>query len=106
MALLSLAGIPLTAGFVGKFYLVEAGAGASLWALIVVLVLTSTIGLYYYTRVVVAMYVQGPEGEASQPRALASAGLVLAALTVLLVVAGVYPSPLIRLIESAVSSLP
>ena len=53
VALLSLAGIPLTAGFIGKFYLITAGAGASLWVLVVVLVVSSTIGLYYYTRLIV-----------------------------------------------------
>ncbi|HJW74484.1 MAG TPA: NADH-quinone oxidoreductase subunit N, partial [Thermoleophilia bacterium] len=58
VALFSLAGIPLTVGFVGKFYVVTAGSGSALWALIIVLVLTSTVGLYYYTRIVVAMYAQ------------------------------------------------
>ena len=51
---------PLTAGFLGKFYVVTAGAGSRLWWLLIVLVASSTIGLYYYTRIVVAMYVQQP----------------------------------------------
>ena len=63
VALFSLAGMPLTMGFIGKFYLVTAGAGSALWALIIVLVLTSTVGLYYYTRIVVAMYVRHPDGD-------------------------------------------
>ena len=68
-SLFSLAGIPLTAGFLGKVYLVAAGADAALWALVVVLVLASTVGLYYYTRVIVAMYVQAPPGaEAAEER--------------------------------------
>ena len=61
VALLSLAGMPLTMGFIGKFLIVTAGSGAALWALVVVLVVTSTIGLYYYTRLIVAMYVRRPE---------------------------------------------
>ena len=60
VSLFSLAGIPLTAGFLGKFYVVNAGAGSRLWWLLIVLVASSTIGLYYYTRIVVAMYVQQP----------------------------------------------
>ena len=61
VALLSLAGMPLTMGFIGKFVIVTAGAGAALWALVIVLVVTSTIGLYYYTRLIIAMYVRRPE---------------------------------------------
>ena len=44
-ALLSLAGIPLTAGFIGKFYLMMAGVDASLWALLLALVVGSAIGI-------------------------------------------------------------
>ena len=61
VALFSLAGMPLTMGFIGKFVIVTAGAGSALWALVIVLVLTSTIGLYYYTRLIVVMYVRRPE---------------------------------------------
>jgi NADH-quinone oxidoreductase subunit N len=53
--LLSLAGIPLTAGFVGKFYIVAAGVDAHLWALLIILVINSVIGLFYYLRIVTAM---------------------------------------------------
>lgn len=52
-SMLSLAGIPLTAGFVAKFYVIAAGAGADLWPLLWVLVVGSAIGLFYYLRVVV-----------------------------------------------------
>ena len=48
--LLSLAGIPLTAGFVGKFYLTVAAGGAALWSLLIVMMITSGIGLFYYLR--------------------------------------------------------
>ena len=58
---LSLAGLPLTAGFIGKFYLVMAGVGTTLWTLVIVLVLSSTIGLYYYLRILFTFYVQQPE---------------------------------------------
>jgi NADH-quinone oxidoreductase subunit N len=54
--LLSLAGIPLTAGFLGKFYLLLSGVGSALWVLVIVLVVSSAIGLFYYLRVVFAMF--------------------------------------------------
>src|SRR4051812_5090505 len=53
---LSLAGIPLTAGFLGKFYVFAAGASAATWFAVVVLIISSTIGLVYYLRVIVAMF--------------------------------------------------
>ena len=55
VALLSLAGIPLTVGFIGKFYIFTAGIKASLWLLVAVLVIGSAIGIYYYLRIIFAM---------------------------------------------------
>jgi NADH-quinone oxidoreductase subunit N len=99
--LLSLAGIPLTVGFIGKFYLVVAGVSASYWLLVVVLVMTSGIGLFYYLRVVVSIFRQ-PSAQAvvaTDPAGVSISGnLVLAALTILLVGLGVAPAALIRLI--------
>lgn len=107
--LFSLAGLPLTAGFVGKFYILVSGVGASRWSLVILLVLNSSIGLYYYLRVIVAMY-RSPEslpGEAIElgplvlrrVRSLAS-GATLSVLCLSLVWLGVYPTPLIRAVES------
>jgi NADH-quinone oxidoreductase subunit N len=101
--LLSLAGIPLTGGFVGKFLAVVAGADAGLWLLLVILALSSVAGIYYYLRVVTAMY-QRPETE---PRTasvkLPLAGQVLLVLLVLgIVYFGVYPAHLLTLIRNTV----
>src|SRR5687767_7639578 len=54
--LLSLAGIPLTAGFVGKFYIIASGVNTQLWLLVLMLVLNSVIGLFYYIRVIAVMF--------------------------------------------------
>ena len=106
--LLSLAGIPLTVGFFGKFYIVAAGASAGAWALVLILVVTSAIGLFYYLRIVVVLYQQpfaGHRAYAPIPLRAPAATLVLATLTVILVWLGVYPTPLLRVIQSAIGSL-
>lgn len=66
--LLSLASIPLTAGFIGEFYLVAAGASGSLWALVIILVASSAIGLFYYLRIVLALYSRMPNPPAMRSR--------------------------------------
>lgn len=104
--LLSLAGIPLTAGFIGKFYIVAAGVGSTQWLLVATLVLSSAIGLFYYLRIVVAMSTPPFPEEAST--AVSSAlpvvgSWTLAALALILVWLGVYPAPLIRLIQALVA---
>ncbi len=102
--LLSLAGIPLTAGFVGKFFLISAGVGSALWALVIILGLNSAIGLYYYLRIVVALYASPeeaavPASASPQPRFSTLSALTLAALTLLLVWFGIYPASLLGVID-------
>lgn len=101
--LFSLAGIPLTAGFLAKYYVLLAGVGSALWFLVVILVINSAIGLYYYLRIIVAIY-RSPQEEASSaaysgPGIAASSGFALLLLLLLLVWLGVYPSPLLALIQ-------
>ncbi len=107
VSLLSLAGIPLTAGFLGKFYVIAAGVGAAQWALVIVLVAGSAIGLFYYLRWVVVMFGQLPTSEAQwswpRPQALwGGAGLALAALAVSILWLGVYPAHLSGLIQACI----
>lgn len=99
--LLSLAGIPVTAGFIGKFYIVAAGASSAIWALIIILIISSVIGLFYYLRIVAAMYAS-VEYETSEiaPRISAAPVAVLGVLTVLLVCFGIYPEPILRIIRA------
>ncbi|HEX2237441.1 MAG TPA: NADH-quinone oxidoreductase subunit N [Gammaproteobacteria bacterium] len=106
--LLSLAGIPLTAGFLAKFYAFAAGIDAALWLLVVVLVVTSMIGLYYYLRIIVALYSAPAETADMEPQAASSAltgGIILAALTLLLIWLGVYPTPFIDLISAIAADI-
>jgi len=107
--LFSLAGIPLTVGFVGKFYLLTAGVGAGHWALVISLVLSSVIGLYYYLRVIVIMFGEDEHlaGNESQPSSVSqwrtspcSSIVTLVVLCVLLVWLGVYPAPMIQWVQN------
>ena len=108
--LLSLAGIPLTAGFLGKFYVLTAGASRSQWVLLFSLVISSTIGLFYYLRILAAMVAQPAEhailGESSDSLPLPLAGTIaLAILTGLVFLLGIYPAPLWNLLVQAARSL-
>jgi len=112
-SLFSLAGIPLTVGFFGKFYLLAAGVDARLWFLVILLVISSAIGLVYYLRVVFALY-GSPEDPlatglvitpAHRPAFPYLGGIVLAALAALLLWLGLYPAPAIRVIEIIARSL-
>ena len=105
--LLSLAGIPLTVGFIGKVYIFMAGVESGLWVLLGVLILGSGIGLYYYLRIVYRMML--PQREMMEYReggieSISSYG-VLAILLLLLIILGVYPAPVMSLIQSAVGSI-
>ena len=98
--LLSLAGIPLTAGFLAKFYVVAAGVSGAAWVLVLILVTTSVVGLFYYLRVLVTMYARTTEVSTPLPL-FHPAGAVLIALTILLVWFGVYPEVLLNLVRTA-----
>jgi NADH-quinone oxidoreductase subunit N len=103
--LLSLAGIPLTAGFIGKFYVVKAGTGSSLWLLVLILAINSAMGLFYYLRIVIVMFRQ-PSGTAVAGDTITDVkistvdSMVLSALTILLLWLGVYPSLFIDMIRN------
>jgi NADH-quinone oxidoreductase subunit N len=101
--LLSLAGIPLTVGFIGKFYLVAAGVSASYWLLVVVLVLTSGIGLFYYLRVVVAVFDRQAQSFSPTVTLPLAGALTLAGLTVMLVGFGLMPSALLEVIRNLIA---
>lgn len=106
--LFSLAGIPLTAGFVGKFYVVLAGVGSSLWLPVLALVVGSAIGLFYYLRVIVAMYIppqKASAGAASRPPIPTAGGVVIALVTAFILWIGVFPGQLIGLLDTTVGRI-
>jgi NADH-quinone oxidoreductase subunit N len=103
--MLSLAGVPPTAGFVAKLLIFKAAVGAAQYGLAIVGMLTSALGAYYYLRVVVFMYMR-PAAE-DEPAGVVSPVLsvALAAAVVAVVVLGVGPEPVAGLARSAAALL-
>jgi NADH-quinone oxidoreductase subunit N len=102
--MLSLGGIPPTAGFMGKFWLFGAAIEAGYVWLAVIGVLNSAVSLYYYIRIVVFMYVK-PPAAGSQPVMSPSLSLALAVAVVATLVLGIYPRVLFELAESSARTL-
>ena len=104
--LLSLAGIPLTAGFIGKFYIFTTGVESELWFLLTMLIIGSAIGLYYYLRLIYIM-LQPAEDDANDPAAVSlplGVHAVMAAMTAAIIYLGVYPAPMIDTLQSLAST--
>lgn len=101
LMLVSLAGIPVTAGFIGKFSILILGVASGQWLLVGGLLAGSAIGLFYYLRVIGALYTPPGISPVSTDAAGArwSAGAVMVLVAVLLTLAiGVYPQPLFDLL--------
>jgi len=103
--LLSLAGIPPTAGFVGKFYIFSAAVKEGFYKLAIIGVLNSALSLFYYLRVMVIMYMKEPEKKEVLPIQF-SPGLVIALLIAVLgvIYLGILPARVIDLATDAIST--
>jgi len=101
--LLSLAGFPPTAGFLGKLYLLQAAVEAGETALAVTLVLTSLVAYYYYLRIVWKMYFDAvPEEDTGPAPAPLGFGITTAICAILLIIGGLTPGRAIDAVEDAV----
>jgi len=89
----SLAGMPPTAGFIGKFYLFNAALGAGQVAVALVAALSTVVSVYYYLRVPYLMFTGAPQPEVSIVAAPAVRFVILAAAVVVLLL-GILPGPL------------
>ena len=101
--LLSLAGIPLTAGFVGKFFVIAAGINTHRWLLVSILVINSVIGLYYYLKLIAIMFdkaVVSKPAEELHPLVYIVSSVTLAILALSLFWIGVNPEGMMSLIRS------
>jgi NADH-quinone oxidoreductase subunit N len=102
--MLSLAGIPLTAGFIGKFYVVAAGVQSQQWWLLAALVIGSAIGVFYYLRVMVTLFMVEPNlrrHDAPLHWGQQAGGVMLLFVALLAFFLGVYPQPLLELVQHA-----
>jgi NADH-quinone oxidoreductase subunit N len=101
--LVSLAGIPPTAGFFGKLYVFQAAMNAQLYWVAVIGMVNSVIGAYYYMRVIVHLYMREPAPGAPfavpMRSGLVTSALVIAAVLVLLL--GIMPGSLLSMATSA-----
>lgn len=107
--LLSLAGIPLTAGFIGKFYIVAAGVSTQQWLLVVMLALNSAIGLYYYIKLIAVMFekqtvVDVRPGDELHPSIFIVSGVTMGGLVILLLWIGIYPDALMVIIKDLLAA--
>jgi NADH-quinone oxidoreductase subunit N len=96
LSLLSLAGIPLTAGFIAKFYVILEGMNAGLMVLVFSMIINSVIGLYYYLRVITMLFSSASERQF--PGLSFTGNITLAIVGISILVLGIYPGWLIDLI--------
>ncbi|HEX4631609.1 MAG TPA: NADH-quinone oxidoreductase subunit N [Chthoniobacterales bacterium] len=95
IAMASLAGLPFTAGFLGKFYIFNAAIAHHQTMLIVVGVITVACGFYYYFKVVRAMYWEAPSGDVAVPISGLSR-IAMTAMIAAIVFFGIYPGPIVN----------
>jgi NADH-quinone oxidoreductase subunit N len=102
--LLSLGGLPPTAGFIGKWYIFTAAVQEGHYWLAIVGVLTSVVSVFFYLRIVVMMYMtEGPDTARPRVSNAAMAGLVLATIAVFYL--GVLPTRVLDLALESISTI-
>jgi NADH-quinone oxidoreductase subunit N len=103
--LLSLIGIPPTAGFVGKFYLFGAAVRSGYIWLAVIGVLNSAVAAYYYLRLIVYMYMREPDGAPTVAVATPAAAVALLVSAWVTLQLGLWPGPVLTLAQHAVTQV-
>jgi NADH-quinone oxidoreductase subunit N len=102
--LLSLGGLPPTAGFIAKWYIFNAAVQEGYYGLAIIGVLTSVVSVFFYLRIVVMMYfTEGPEVSRPRISATAAAGLALATVAVLYL--GVLPTQVLKLAAESILTI-
>jgi NADH-quinone oxidoreductase subunit N len=105
--ILSLAGVPPTAGFLAKVAVLGAAIGADRTGLALAMAIASGVAIFFYLRVIVVMYMQEGEGEqAAAGRPLSVANTVtLVVLAALVIAVGLYPTPWFDAVRAAVGTV-
>ncbi|MBI4454482.1 MAG: NADH-quinone oxidoreductase subunit N [Acidobacteria bacterium] len=99
--LFSLAGIPATAGFMGKLFLFSAAAQSGLYWLVVLAVINSAIAVYYYIRIIVLMFMREPEAKEETIRIPLGALAVITVAALGTLVLGIFPTIFMQAAEAA-----
>ncbi|PIE23165.1 MAG: hypothetical protein CSA62_09000 [Planctomycetota bacterium] len=92
LSMFSLAGLPPTAGFWGKYYIFDAAIRSQLWLLAIIGILASVIGLYYYLRVVAQLYFHDAEEASRIPARGYTAPIAIAASSAVILLIGLAPN--------------
>jgi len=106
--MVSLAGIPPTAGFIGKFYVFMAAVDAGLTWLAVIALIFAAVSAYYYMRIVMVMYMREPDASVVDPPRLVPSpalSIVLACAVAGVIIFGLFPNPLVNLAVQSVLPL-
>ena len=98
ISMLSLAGLPFTAGFLGKFFIFEAAMREQHYALVVIGVVTVACGFYYYLKVVRAMYWQPVPADAAPIVATPLTRFAAGFLAALILIIGIFPKPILQIL--------
>jgi NADH-quinone oxidoreductase subunit N len=96
--LAALAGVPLTAGFIGKFFVFSIAAGAHLWVGLTIAVIAATAGFYYYFKTIRAIWWIEPSDDSSITLPNISK-IAIGTLTALTLIFGIYPYPILELLK-------
>jgi NADH-quinone oxidoreductase subunit N len=100
LALISLAGIPLTGGFIGKFYLFSAAVKEGYIGLTIIAVLNSVVSVFYYFRIMIYMYMREPAEEAPEPEILSRPVQAIICIGLFLILLlGIHPDQILKLAD-------
>ncbi len=105
VCLLSLGGLPPTAGFIGKWYIFSAAVSAGYYGLAIIGVLTSVVSVFFYLRVVVMMYMAEREGEAVHVRITGVGMAALAVSIVAIFYLGILPTQVLDLAAESIATI-
>jgi NADH-quinone oxidoreductase subunit N len=106
VCLLSLGGLPPTAGFIGKWYVFSAAVSAGYYGLAIIGVLTSVISVFFYLRVVVMMYMVERDAALTPPVKIAGLGMAaLVASIVAIFYLGILPTRVLTFASQSISTI-
>ena len=99
VAMISLAGLPLSAGFFGKFFIFQVTLQQGHYGLLGVGTISVVAGIYYYLKVIRAMYWQQPAEEALPITVSKTTTVLISGLVAVILILGIYPTPLLMALK-------